>query len=179
MKTNRALFSIKQGIFDKSIKPSSVLHIFDALVKPIALYNAEIWAAYKSCYKSKTLEDKVNIRFCKYVLGVNSKACNFAVISELGQFPMLISILTSCINFWLHTIQSNKDSLISKAYQEQMNDSGVKCMWLQSVKNILFDLGFSHVWANQSTFNPSALLYSIKTKLKEKFISFWKKTIVI
>ena len=80
MKANRALFSIKQGIFDKSIKPSSVLHIFDALVKPIALYNAEIWAAYKSCYKSKTLEDmfdislkstcefdKVNIRFCKYV----------------------------------------------------------------------------------------------------------------
>ena len=53
-----------------------MLHIFDALVKPIALYNAEIWAAYNSCYKSKTLEgmfdislksncefDKVNIRF--------------------------------------------------------------------------------------------------------------------
>ena len=56
-----------------------------------------------------------------------------------------------------------------------MNDSGDKCMWLQIVKNILFDLGFSHVWANQSTFNPSALLYSIKTKLKERFISFWKK----
>ena len=88
---------------------------------------------------------------------------------------MLISILTSCINFWLHTIQSNKDSLISKAYQEQMIDSGDKCMWLQFVKNILFDLGFSHVWANQSTLNPSALLYSMKTKLKERFISFWKK----
>ena len=43
----------------------------------------------------------------------------------------------------------------------------------------LFDLGFSHVWANQSTLNPSALLYSMKAKLKERFISFWKKTIVI
>ena len=42
MKANRTLFSIKQGIFDKSIKSSSVLHIFDALVKTIALYNAEI-----------------------------------------------------------------------------------------------------------------------------------------
>ena len=59
--------------------------------------------------KSNCEFDKVNIRFCKYVLGVNSKACNFAAISELGQFPMLISILTSCMNFWLHTIQSNKD----------------------------------------------------------------------
>ena len=26
-----------------------------------------------------------------------------------------------------------------------------------------------------STSNPSALLYSIKTKLQERFISFWKK----
>ena len=68
--------------------------------------------------KSNCEFDKGNRSFCKYVLCVNSKACNFAVINELGQFPMLISILTSCINVWLHTIQSNKDSLISKAYQE-------------------------------------------------------------
>ena len=38
MKTSRALFSIKQSIFDKNVKPSSILHIIDALVKPIALY---------------------------------------------------------------------------------------------------------------------------------------------
>ena len=43
MKANRALFSIKQSIFNKTIKPSSILHIFDALVKPIALYNSDIW----------------------------------------------------------------------------------------------------------------------------------------
>ena len=128
--------------------------------------------------KSNCEFDKVHIRFCKYVLGVTAKACNFAVISELGQFPMLISIPTSCINFWLHTIQSNKDSLISKAYQEQMNDSGDKSMWLQFVKNILFGLGFSQVWANQSTLNSSTLLYSIKTKLKERFISYWNKQLL-
>ena len=40
-------------------------------------------------------------------------------------------------------------------------------------KNVLADLGFSHVWNNQSTFNASALLTCIKTKLKERFISFW------
>ena len=38
LKANRALFSIKQSIFDKSLKPSAILHIFDVLVKPIALY---------------------------------------------------------------------------------------------------------------------------------------------
>ena len=113
MKASRASFSIKQSIFDKTIKPSSILHIFDALVKPIALYNSEIRSAYKSCFRSKTVEeifeltlkntnefDKTYMRFCKYVLGVHSKACNFAVIGELGQFPLTISILTSCVNFF-------------------------------------------------------------------------------
>ena len=57
MKASRALFSIKQSIFDKSVKPSLVLHIFDALVKPIALYNSEIWSAYKPCLRGKTVDE--------------------------------------------------------------------------------------------------------------------------
>ncbi|MCU7801431.1 MAG: hypothetical protein KZQ70_15200, partial [gamma proteobacterium symbiont of Lucinoma myriamae] len=183
MKASRALFSIKQSVFDKSIKPSSLLHIFDALVKPIALYNSEIWLGHKSCFRGKTVEemfeltlkntnefDKIYMRFCKHVLGVHSKASNFAVISELGQFPLIISTITSCINFWLHTIQSNTDSLLQKAYQEQVNFSINNSIWLQFVKSLLYDLGFSHVWNNQCTFNASALLFSIKNKLKERFI---------
>ena len=43
MKANRALFPIKQTSFEKSIKPLAVLKMFDALVKPIALYNSEVW----------------------------------------------------------------------------------------------------------------------------------------
>ena len=134
MKASRALFSIKQSIFDKTIKPSSLLCIFDALVKPIALYGSEIWSGYKSCYVGKTIEemfemtlkntnefDKTYMRFCKYTLGVHSKACNFAVISELGLFPLIISIVANCINFWLHTVHSHRDSLVHKAYLEQKN----------------------------------------------------------
>ena len=190
MKASRALFSIKQSIFDKNIKPSSTLHIFDALVKPIALYNSEIWAAYKPCFKGKSVEemfeltlkntnefDKTYMRFCKQTLGV--QACNFAVLSELGQFPLIISILANCINFWIHTIQSNTDSLLQKAYREQVNSSNNNSMlWLQFIKSLLYDLGFSHVWNNQCTFNASALLFAIKNKLKERFISFWRNRLL-
>ena len=90
MKAGRALFSIKQSVFDKTVKPSSILQIFDALVKPIALvnsialYNSEIWSAYKLCLRGKTVEemfkltlkntnefDKTHMRFSKQVLGIN------------------------------------------------------------------------------------------------------------
>ena len=49
-----------------------------------------------------------------------------------------------------------------KAYREQMGSSNNNNnIWLQFVKSVLYDLGFSHVWNNQSTFNASALLFSV------------------
>ena len=42
LKASRALFSIKQSVFNNNIRPSAVLRIFDALVKPTALYNCEV-----------------------------------------------------------------------------------------------------------------------------------------
>ena len=188
LKASRALFSIKQSIFDKDLKPSAILSIFESLVKPIALYGSEIWTAYKPCYKSKTLDemfemsfknntefDKIHAKFCKYVSGVHYKACNFAVFSELRQFPLLVSTITGCLNFWMHILQSGSESLISKAYMEQYNSSPDKHLWKQFVKNMLHDLGFSHVWDNHSTFNSGSLLASIKNKLKERFLSFRKQ----
>ena len=45
--SSRALFSIKQTIFGSTIKPSAVLRIFDSLIKPIALYDSELWEGHK------------------------------------------------------------------------------------------------------------------------------------
>ena len=33
------------------------MHIFDSLIKPIALYNSEIWAGYNTCYQNKSLDE--------------------------------------------------------------------------------------------------------------------------
>ena len=78
--------------------------------------------------------DKIFTRFSKYILGVHSEASDFGVYSELGQFPLIISVIASCINFWLHTVQSKSKSLISEAYWEQLNNSGVKSLWLIFLK---------------------------------------------
>ena len=39
---------------------------------------------------------------------------------------------------------------------------------IKFVKSLLYDLGFSHVWNNEYTFNASAFLSSVKNKLNEK-----------
>ena len=103
-----------------------------------------------------------------FILGVPSKASNFAVLSELGQYPLVISALVSCINFWLHVLQcqSSDKSLINKAYLAQCNNSNRQ--WLSFVKNLLCDLGFSHVWENHCTFNSASLLLCIKKQIEGK-----------
>ena len=88
---------------------------------------------------------------------------------------MIISVIASVINSWIHTLQSDNESLISQAYWEHLNNHSMKSPWICFVKNILTDLGFSHVWDNQGTFNASSLVVCIKAKLKERFISYWKK----
>ena len=103
LKASRALFSIKQSIFDNKVKPSAVLRIFYSLIKPLSLYYSEIWLGYKSGYQKKTVDEMFGMslftRFSKYVLGVHSKASNFGAYSELRQFPLIISVISSCINF--------------------------------------------------------------------------------
>ena len=118
---------------------------------------------------------KVHKQFCNYVLGVNSKSSNLGVLSELGQFPLLLSVITGSLNFWLHIIGSDGESLLSKEYIEQINTTNNKSGWIQFIKSVLIDLGFCHIWLYQSTFNSSALLNAVKNKLKDRFISFGEK----
>ena len=69
--------------------------------------------------------DMILTKFSKYILGVRPKASNFAVYSELGLFSMIISVIMSCVNVWIHSVQSS-DSLISQAYWEHFNDHSMK-----------------------------------------------------
>ena len=69
---------------------------------PILSYGSEVWGpfiAQKACETNlRTVLDTapceiLNIKLCKYILGVNKHATNDAVRGELGQYPVLISII--------------------------------------------------------------------------------------
>jgi len=65
--------------------------LFDKMVKPVALYGAEIWGTKR--YKS--LED-VQIKFCKQVLGLPNHAANLASLGECGRYPLFIVYMFLC-----------------------------------------------------------------------------------
>ena len=81
----------------KQLPVKILLDLFDKMISPVILYNCEIWGASllrKKNYSEQNLaqnlfclqclQEDLHMKFMKIALGVNSKATNFAVRSELG-----------------------------------------------------------------------------------------------
>ena len=77
------------------------MHIFDHTLKPILLYNSEVWGSYnmssdrlntRVCDLDNILKslqcEKLHLKFSKFLLGVHKKSQNFTVLSELGRFRL-------------------------------------------------------------------------------------------
>ena len=109
----------------------SLLHLFDHMIKPSALYGVEIWGLLTPAMLKKKLElydlfkdweyEKLNLKFCKYLLGVNKRSTNIAVLSELGKMPLFISHITAMFTF-LHRLEnSDSNSLVYHALKESIS----------------------------------------------------------
>ena len=97
------------------------IKLFDVLIRPVLLYNCEIWfmddysPTFKSLKRSKqnntncdilTLEDKysyekIHNRFCKSLLGLRKTACNISAKSEIGRYPLTNFIKSQILNLYL------------------------------------------------------------------------------
>ena len=84
------------------------MHLFDTLVLPIISYASVVWAPLYMhkvtvdnfmfmCDKSPV--EKINLKLCKYLLGVNKSSTNTAVKGELGRYPILINILDHSVRY--------------------------------------------------------------------------------
>ena len=67
------------------------LHLFNAIVIPTVLYGCEVWAP-EDC----VILEKLQLRFCKYILSVNKCKYNNMVYGVLGVLPLKIH----AICFW-------------------------------------------------------------------------------
>ena len=69
-KGNRAMFSLLRKSRQLQLPIDIQLQLFAVLVKPVLLYGCEVWA-----HEGTDILEKLHLRFCKYVLGVNKSTC--------------------------------------------------------------------------------------------------------
>ena len=179
-KAKKALFSLRNILPKDRISLIAHLKLFDSCIKPIALYNSEIWAieylikekkVIENCYKTFPPE-ALQSKFLKVVLGTNRSAMNSAILAETGRFPLaLTSLKDTIIGFWHHMANSPWISLVNKTYAEDKNTNINYCKYIES---FLSTLSFSHVWENQNTFSINRLKKAIHAKLRDRYIKSWK-----
>ena len=129
-RAKKALFKIKTCLGFGKISPHLGLKIFDQTVSPVCLYASEIWSS-ENLVKNKKFSKKwglyeyfydscieeLNVSMCKFLLGVNKKAGNIAVKSELGRYPLAMRIISQCVGFWNH-LHMSENTLLSNALHE-------------------------------------------------------------
>ena len=76
--------------------------------------------------------ERINVRLCRYLLGVHRKATNDAVRGELGRFPLLITILNNSFRYFKRMEHSCMYSLAKISCMDKdtrnLNFSWYNCM---------------------------------------------------
>lgn len=162
LKTMWALGNLNTKVF---------FHLFDAQVKPMLLYAAEVWGLCKL-----DIVESAHLFACKRLLCVSDKTPNSMVYGETGRYPLNVDATISCIRYWLKLCKMANTRIPNQAMhmlKNTMTLNGTTTNWVSKVKVCLETYGFQDVWENQGTIHETAFLKSLKQKLVDKFKEEW------
>ena len=114
LKGLKGQLKLSKSFYPQPPNVKTSFHNFDHTIQPILIYGSEIWGplSYKKLLLKqdkfflnmcvKLPQEKLHLKFCKYILGVSSKATTLAVRGETGRYPILIKILANMFKYLIH-----------------------------------------------------------------------------
>ena len=167
-KASKAMYTLLRNIFEFEVNPSISLQLFDAFVKSILGYGSPIWGFTKS----KDIE-RLQMKFCKSVLGVKTSTSNAAVYGELSRLPLYIDRYVSIVKYWFKVISSD-NILLQTAYNISLVDAlNGKHNWVSRLKQLLFDYGFANVWESPFQYDNNIFINAFKQRIIDSFLQSW------
>ena len=133
----KALYELRKGMGD-NFRENIMLTIklFDALISPILLYESEIWVVDCNDRIDKDPAQLVQIKFFKWLLGVNKYYSNNACRAETGKFPIKIEAQYRNFKLWL-TLTKHPKHKSSRVVYNDMKSRMNKELWSQKIKRVL------------------------------------------
>ena len=126
-----------------------LIDIFDKMILSICTYNCEVWGASFFSFKSlpsdflsekqcKNPIDKLQGSFLKHILGVHSRASNWAVESKANRNSVIPHIVRRMIGFYNHLRNSESPIIIinNLKLSVELNEEGKTSWFTSSVKKI-------------------------------------------
>ena len=149
-KAKKAMFPLWSLLIQFKLPCLEAIKLFESLIRPIALYNAENLAhlTFREIeslrqkkisfldYLNKSYSSVLHQRFLKYILGVNRSCTNMAILGELGEFPLQMNGIIALLSFWHRISQMPDDTLVKQAYNTSKEEEN-QSEWIASVKWLL------------------------------------------
>lgn len=175
-KGQRAMFALLRACRNLSFPIHLCLHLFDKMVVPVLLYGSEIWSNQKI-----DLLERVQLKFCKYLLKLPMRTPSVMVYGELGRYPLILDVKLKQIVFWsrLNNCTDEKWSTIMMKLVKEHTDKGYLINGLGcTIKSILNNCGLTALWDNPMAMSSRHLKFSISQILRDQFAQNWKERIM-
>lgn len=163
---------MKSSFIGMPISPKLYMKLFDALVKPIALYGCEIWGAFghkpsiisnicKVLYTKDTLPyEQLHLKACKESIRISKHASNFGIRSELGRLPLMYNVFCAICKYRMRLEAYGDDDILFHALksQQELTNNSYKSMTYYTFSDKLMNkLNIMNL--------PSANLHTVKNGL--------------
>ena len=186
-KARKASFPLQTAIAEFKIPPRKAIKLFQAYIKPIALYNTEILAQFthhqiKSIETGKThlimnlsqsITDKVQNKFFKYILGLKPNCSNMATLGELGELPLLYHGLIHMLSYWHRLTTINDKCIVRQALTYIEENEQIQSEWLLSVRLLLKLMDLDNYFHNPVTICNNKFKELCKEKLRKILEEQW------
>ena len=149
IKAKKAMIPLYKTILQFQMPFSKCKLMFNSYVEPILMYNTENWSELtdkqlQKCkgHTSKLNEQAINattttsqLKFYKFMLGVNKSCPNMVVLGEIGDLPLQLRAYLIMLKYWDRIRNLDEDTLIKKAYMENisMNTNWAKTIQMLNV----------------------------------------------
>ena len=153
----------------------TAFELFDKMVLPIILYGAEVWGHQRYDHV-----ERVQLKFCKFLLGVGSKTNNSAVLGECGRKPLYFYSCNKCIKYWCKLLHMDVSRLPKSVYLMLKNlDSSGYITWVTYVKEILYKYGFGIVYVQQDIGDIDNFMNLFKQRLSDCCTQEWHADVTL
>jgi hypothetical protein len=172
-KALRALNSLFNITRNKDVPINIMFSLFDAYVLSILNYGCEVWGFSRA----ENIE-RVQKKFCKWLVNVKMTTNSLALYSEFGRFPLYIGRYVRIIKYWLNLYGCKKfncilDTLITNQRKDLENNPRLN-NWASKVRDILHSSGLADIWLFPSSVNINVFIPILKCRLRDIYISEWR-----
>ena len=173
----KAMHKLRRCIGGTKIDIKTALRLFDSLISPIILYGCELTNMFKINDNKginhfiekifKTEQEKLQLNFCRMILGVNNKTANVAVLGEIGRFPLFSKALKFIINFYNRAIDDHTESLLKNSFREVITQNINKSNWFNWIEK------FCRI-SGKSLTNPETKINMLQLNFEGLFKEYWR-----